>query len=100
LISSARRKWVKIGPFRNSKRPWRWSKRKVPVMSLGRRSGVNWMRLKAQIEGLREEAGDERLGQPRIVLDQDVPIGETPARICSSTVALPTMVSPSAARML
>ena len=32
--------------------------------------------LEAQIESLREEAGDQRLGQPRIVLDEDVPIGE------------------------
>src|SRR4029453_16625358 len=32
--------------------------------------------LEAQIERLREEARDERLGQPRIVLDQYVPIGE------------------------
>ena len=37
---------MKIGPGRNSKRPSRWSKRKLPVMSLGRRSGVNWIRLK------------------------------------------------------
>ena len=50
--------------------------RKLPVMSLGSRSGVNWIRLNAEVQALGDEPGDERLGEPGIVLDQDVPVGE------------------------
>ena len=32
--------------------------------------------LEAEVEGLGHEAGDERLGQARVVLDEDVPVGE------------------------
>ncbi len=44
LISSARTTLAKIGPGRNSKPEVFWSKTLTPVTSLGRRSGVNWMR--------------------------------------------------------
>ena len=46
LISSARRRLVKIGPGMNSNSARRWSKIDAPVTSEGMRSGVNWMREK------------------------------------------------------
>jgi hypothetical protein len=46
LISSPSRRFVKIGPGRNSKSADRWSKIDDPVTSDGIRSGVNWMRAK------------------------------------------------------
>ena len=49
LISSARRMLANTGPWmkRNVRLPVAWSSSitSVPVMSLGIRSGVNWMRL-------------------------------------------------------
>ena len=44
LISSARRRLVKIGPGQERNSPRRWSKIDEPVTSDGIRSGVNWMR--------------------------------------------------------
>jgi len=55
FISSARTMFEKIGPSRNSNRPSFGLKVETPRMSEGRRSFVNWMRLKeAAIE--RESA--------------------------------------------
>ena len=45
LISSASTIAAKIGPWWNSNELDFWSKIVTPVTSLGRRSGVNWMRL-------------------------------------------------------
>ena len=36
--------------------------------------------LEPEIEALGDEPGDERLGEPGIVLDQDVPVGEDPGQ--------------------
>ena len=44
LISSARTSWATTGPGRYSTRLVCWLKTLTPVTSLGRRSGVNWMR--------------------------------------------------------
>ena len=41
LISSATTTFAKTGPARNSKEFVRWSSTVVPVMSAGKRSGVN-----------------------------------------------------------
>src|SRR5690242_20889547 len=48
LTSSARTNWLMIGPARNSNSPLRWLNMETPVTSLGRRSGVNWMRLRSE----------------------------------------------------
>ena len=48
----------------------------VPVMSDGIRSGVNWMRLKRQVEGLGQRADHERLGQPGHAHEQGVAAAE------------------------
>ena len=68
LISSASSMLAKIGPLRNSNRrrpvsgsSWRIS---VPVMSDGIRSGVNWMRWKRQIHGLRQRGDQCVLASP------------------------------------
>ena len=45
LISSASTMLAKMGPAWNSKTPSFWSYTLSPVMSLGSRSGVNWMRV-------------------------------------------------------
>src|SRR5437879_3275287 len=46
LISSARSRFAKTGPGRNSNSFERWLKTLTPVTSEGRRSGVNWIREK------------------------------------------------------
>ncbi len=48
----------------------------VPVMSDGIRSGVNWMRLKRQVERLGQRADHERLGQARHAHEQGVAAAE------------------------
>jgi hypothetical protein len=48
LISSPSRTFVKTGPSRSTNVFVRMSRMYVPVMSLGRRSGVNWIRRKWQ----------------------------------------------------
>ena len=47
LISSASRRFAKIGPGLNSKSASRWLNTDEPVTSEGIRSGVNWMREKS-----------------------------------------------------
>ncbi len=49
LISSARRRFVKIGPGRNSNSDSRWLKIDEPVTSEGIRSGVNWIRANSML---------------------------------------------------
>ena len=48
----------------------------VPVMSLGIRSGVNWTRLKRQVERLRDGLDHEGLGQAGHADEQGVAAGE------------------------
>ena len=48
----------------------------VPVMSEGIRSGVNWMRLKREVEGLGEAGDEEGLGEAGDADEQGVAAGE------------------------
>ena len=67
LISSARMMLAKIGPGtkRNARRPASGSSSTlVPVMSDGIRSGVNWIRLKLDVENPGDRADHQGLGQP------------------------------------
>src|SRR5690348_7867566 len=48
LTSSTSRRFAKTGPWRKSNSFVRWSKTFTPVMSVGSRSGVNWIREKVQ----------------------------------------------------
>ena len=45
----------------------------VPMMSAGIRSGVNWMRLKLQVEHLGQRADQQRLAQARHAFEQAWP---------------------------
>ena len=67
LISSASRMFVKIGPRRKRKRRspvfTSCSSTSVPVMSLGMRSGVNWIRFDCQRERLRQACHERGLCQ-------------------------------------
>ena len=48
----------------------------VPRMSAGIRSGVNWMRLKLQVERLGQRAHQQRLAQARHAFQQAVAADE------------------------
>src|SRR3954471_20768424 len=48
LTSSTSRRFAKTGPCRKSNSFVRWSKTLTPVMSVGSRSGVNWIRENVQ----------------------------------------------------
>ena len=53
-----------------------WSMISVPVMSLGIRSGVNWMRMKFRCSAWANVETVERLGQPRHADGEAVAAGE------------------------
>ena len=74
LISSARSRLAKIGPGRNSKSASRWFQIDEPVTSAGIRSGVNWTRAKRSSVTCANERAVERLGEARVVLEQDVAV--------------------------
>ena len=65
---------MNTGPGRNSNSAVRWLKIDAPVTSEGIRSGVNWTRAKPSAGHGRERPRDQRLGQPRVILDQDVAV--------------------------
>ena len=69
---------MKIGPGRNSKSPSRWFQIDEPVTSEGMRSGRELDAREAHAQDLGERAGGERLREARVVLEEDVPIGEEP----------------------
>ena len=64
LISSASRRFVKIGPGRNSKSEVRWLKIDEPVTSDGIRSGVNWTRPKSMPVTWAKERAIRVLARP------------------------------------
>ena len=63
---------MKIGPSRSTNVFVRMSRMYVPVMSDGRRSGVNWMRRKWQPSVPRERLDERGLRDARDALEQDV----------------------------
>ena len=75
---------MKIGPGRNSNSVVRWSK------IVGRHQiGCELDSRELHAGHLREGAGDERLREPRVVLDQDMAVGEEPEQDELQRVALP-----------
>ena len=80
LISSASTMFEKIGPGTNGRSAcpvaWSWSMISVPVMSLGIRSGVNWMRLNFRCNACASVEIGQRFGQPRHADGQAVAAGE------------------------
>jgi len=78
---------VKTGPGRNSKRAWRWSN--TSSGDVGRQQIRRALKaLEGQAERLREEPRDQGLGEPRIVLDQDVAVRQNPGQDALEHVAL------------
>ena len=67
----------------------RWLKIVAPVTSDGMRSGVNCTREKCRPMTLRERTGHERLGEPGVVVDEHVAVGEQPEQHEAQRVALP-----------
>ena len=59
----------------------------VPMMSAGIRSGVNWMRLNAQVDDVGERADQQRLAQARHALEQHVAAGEQAGQRLSHDLA-------------
>ena len=49
---------------------------RVPIRSAGRRSGVNWTALERGVDGPREGADGQGLGQARKPLEQDMALGK------------------------
>ena len=91
LISSASTMLAKTGPWTNwnSRRPSAPSCRmSVPVMSIGIRSGVNWMRLNLSDIVSASLLTKQRLGQSRHAHQQGVPAGEQADRQPLDDVAL------------
>ena len=78
LISSASSTCANTGPRAktNSRWPSCSMSMRVPVMSAGIRSMVNWMRLKLRFSACAERAHDQRLAGARHALDQHVAAGE------------------------
>jgi hypothetical protein len=100
LISSASTMLAKIGPSQEREaRACRWrssSITSVPVMSAGIRSGVNWMRLKLQVEAPGQRADQQRLGQAGHALEQAVaPAEERDQQLPRPPRATPTITRES-----
>jgi len=95
LISSARITFAKIGPGRNlnSRRPvarssWITS---VPVMSLGIRSGVNWMRLNDSDSTFDSVEISSVLARPGTPSNRQWPRQNSAMNSSSTTWSWPTM---------
>ena len=63
----------------------------VPVMSVGIRSGVNWMRLNLSEQRLRQAGDEQRLGQARHADQQAMALANSAISSCSMTWSWPTM---------
>ena len=90
LISSARRRWVKIGPARNSKSPLAWFQIDEPVTSAGRRSGVNCTLLKPSPQASANVRAVSVLARPGTSSSSTWPSPRTPSSTSSSCSRLPT----------
>ena len=103
LISSARMRLAKMGPRENSKRRvpsppvCRIS---LPTMSVGIRSGVNWMRWKERPSTLPKVLTRRVLASPGTPTIRQCPRQRRATSICSTTSCWPTTVRAISARML
>ena len=93
LISSERRRLVKIGPGRNSKSPSRWFQIDEPVTSDGMRSGVNWIRAKRMLSTCANERAASVLASPGKSSSSTCPSARKPSSTSSSDSRLPTTAS-------
>ena len=69
---------MKIGPGLKTNSFACWSKMRVPVMSDGIRSGVNWMRLKSAETAAAQGAHEQGLGRAGDAFEQHMAVGEQP----------------------
>src|SRR5438309_390576 len=94
LISSASSTWANTGPGtkRNARRPvvWSSSSTSVPVMSLGIRSGVNWMRLKLSESASASVEMSSVLASPGTPTNRQWPREKSAISSCSMTPSWPT----------
>ena len=90
LISSARRRFEKTGPGRNSNSSPRWFQIDEPVTSVGRRSGVNWTREKRSPVTVANDLAVSVFARPGTSSSRTWPSARRPARTSSSRSRLPT----------
>src|SRR5438132_3609984 len=94
LLSSARSTCANTGPDtkRNARRPvvWSSSSTSVPVMSLGIRSGVNWMRLKVRESASANVEMSRVFASPGTPTNRQWPREKSATRSCSITASWPT----------
>ena len=76
FTSSTSRRFAKTGPCRKSNSFVRWSKTLTPVMSVGSRSGVNWIRENVQSSERASAFDEHRLPDAREVLDDQVALAD------------------------
>ena len=97
LISSARRRCVKIGPGANSivRRPSAaWLIMLVPVMSAGIRSGVNWTRRNLRSQARASASSIIVLPSPGTPSTRTLPPITSAVSVCSMTSSYPTITLP------
>src|SRR5690606_9733168 len=102
LISSARTMFAKIGPFTNRKRrapvAASSSRISVPVMSLGTRSGVNWIRRNSSAIASAIERIMSVLARPGTPTSSAWPPASIAMRTSSTTCSWPMIRFPTSAR--
>src|SRR5215471_5162925 len=91
LISSESKRFVKIGPGRNSKSPSRWFQIDAPVTSEGMRSGVNWMRVKRMLSTCANERAARVFARPGKSSSSTCPLARKPQSTSSSACRFPTI---------
>ncbi len=91
---------MKIGPGTNSNAPLSaMSKIDEPVTSLGIRSGVNWMRLKLQVEAAASARATSVLPSPGAPSMRTCPRATRPTRSPSTSSSWPTTTRAISVRM-
>ena len=95
LISSASTRFANTGPLikRNTRRPvvWSSSRTSVPVMSLGIRSGVNWMRWNDRFSVSASVEINSVLASPGTPTNSVWPRANSATSSCSTTRFWPMM---------
>ena len=98
LISSARTTLEKTGPGRNSKVEVRASKTDAPTTSVGRRSGVNWMRAKVPPRVRARARARVVFPTPGTSSTRRWPPERTPTSTCRTVAGFPTKTPSMEAR--
>jgi hypothetical protein len=91
LISSPTTTFAKMAPGRNSNRRASWLKMLTPVTSLGRRSGVNWMRRTDASIDLAKVLASIVLPTPGTSSMSRCPLANRTVMVVRTTSGLPSM---------